>query len=58
VRNVYSVATNVEALRACLQTLEIGQGIGNLEPQTGVFPDFVAFIIRNRMALGLKLGPS
>lgn len=46
--NLYSVTTNVEALRALVKTFEIGQGIGNLEPQTGVFPDFVAPIIRNR----------
>lgn len=46
--NLYSVTTNAEALRALVKTFEIGQGIGNLEPQTGVFPDFVAPIIRNR----------
>ena len=46
--NLYSVTTNVEALRALVKTFEVAQDIGNLEPQIEVRPDYFAPIIRNR----------
>ena len=46
--NLYSVTTNVEALRALVRDFEVAIDIGNLPPQIGVFPDYVAPIIRNR----------
>lgn len=46
--NLYSVTTNVEAIRALVRAFEVADDVGNLPPQTGVFPDFVAPIIRNR----------
>ncbi len=46
--NLYSVTTNVEAIRALVRAFEVAEDVGNLPPQTGVFPDFVAPIIRNR----------
>lgn len=46
--NLYSVTTNVEAIRALIRTFEVADDVGNLPPQTEVFPDFVAPIIRNR----------
>ena len=46
--NLYSVTTNVEAIRALVRAFEVADDVGNLAPQTGVFPDFVAPIIRNR----------
>ena len=49
--NLYSITTNLEALRALVKTFEIDATVGNLPPQTGVFPDFVAPIIRNRAGI-------
>lgn len=49
--HAYSITTNVEALRHMVQTIfqfEVGANIGNLAPQTGVYPDMLAPIIRNQ----------
>jgi len=46
--NLYSVTTNVEALRAVIREFRVTEDIGNLPPLTGVFPDYLAPIIRNR----------
>ncbi|MCB1466953.1 MAG: SOS response-associated peptidase family protein [Rhizobiaceae bacterium] len=46
--NLYSVTTNVDAIRALVRDLHIDQDvIGNMPPQTGVFPDYLAPIVRN-----------
>lgn len=46
--NLYSVTTNIEALRAIVKTFRIADDIGNMEPIVEVRPDYVAPIIRNR----------
>lgn len=46
--NLYSVTTNIEALRALAGMFEIADDIGNFPPQTGVYPDYPAPVIRNR----------
>lgn len=46
--NLYSVVTNVEALRAIVGDIQVDlSAIGNMAPQTGVFPDYLAPIVRN-----------
>jgi putative SOS response-associated peptidase YedK len=45
--HAYSITTNLEALRALRFTFEVASNIGNLAPQTGVYPDMLAPIIRN-----------
>ena len=46
--NLYSVTTNVEAIRAFVRDLVIDvPKIGNFEPQTFVVPDYFAPIVRN-----------
>lgn len=46
--NLYSVTTNVEAIRAFVRDLVVDVGrIGNFEPQTFVVPDYHAPIVRN-----------
>lgn len=45
--NLYSVNTNVEALRALVGLFRVAEEIGNLPPQPGVFPDYPAPIVRN-----------
>ena len=46
--NLYSVTTNVEAIRAFIRDLVVDVGrIGNFEPQTFVVPDYHAPIVRN-----------
>ncbi|OEO32739.1 hypothetical protein VW23_010100 [Devosia insulae DS-56] len=52
--HAYSITTNVEAIRQMVQTIfgfEVGANIGNLPPQTGVYPDMLAPIIRNQPGL-------
>jgi putative SOS response-associated peptidase YedK len=44
--NLYAITTNAEAIR--LITKPMGGGFANLPPLRGVFPDFVAPIVRNR----------
>lgn len=47
--NLYSVSTNIEAIRAIVKAFDIDErSIGNFAPQLGVYPDFLAPIIRNR----------
>lgn len=46
--NLYSVVTNVEAIRAFVGDMEVDlAAIGNMAPQTGVYPDYLAPIVRN-----------
>lgn len=46
--NLYSVTTNVESIRAFVRDLVVDTAaIGNFSPQTGVFPDYLAPIVRN-----------
>lgn len=46
--NLYSVITNVEAVRAWVRDIVIDmERIGNFAPQPGVYPDYLAPIIRN-----------
>jgi len=43
--NLYSVTTNQEAIRALFRV--INRYVGNLPPMPGVFPDYLAPVIRN-----------
>lgn len=46
--NLYSVTTNVEAIRAFVRDMHVDEMvIGNMPPMTGVFPDYLAPIVRN-----------
>ena len=45
--HAYSITTNLAALQALRFTFEVASNIGNLAPQTGVYPDMLAPIIRN-----------
>ena len=45
--HAYSITTNLDALRRLRFTFEVASNIGNLAPQTGVYPDMLAPIIRN-----------
>lgn len=48
--HAYSVTTNVEAIRQFVQAafrFEVNANVGNLPPQTGVYPDLFAPIIRH-----------
>lgn len=46
--NLYSVTTNVEAIRAFVRDMHVNDvAIGNMPPQPAVFPDFLAPIVRN-----------
>lgn len=46
--NLYGVTTNVEAIRHFVRDMKIDQvAIGNFEPQTAIFPDYFAPIVRN-----------
>ena len=46
--NAYSMTTNVEAIRDFVRLFEVATDIGNLPPQTGIYPDLFAPIVRNR----------
>src|SRR5258708_21474913 len=43
--NLYSIATNQEAIRALFRV--INRYVGNLPPMPGVFPDYPAPVLRN-----------
>ena len=46
--NLYSMTTNVEAIRAFIRDMCVDEiAIGNFPPQTGIFPAFLAPIVRN-----------
>ena len=49
--NAYSMTTHVEAIRDFVRVFEVATGIGNLPPQTGIYPDLLAPIVRNRDGL-------
>jgi putative SOS response-associated peptidase YedK len=44
-RNLYSITTNQEAIRALFRV--INRYVGNLPPMPGVFPDYPAPVVRN-----------
>jgi putative SOS response-associated peptidase YedK len=44
--HAYSITTNLEALRQLRFAFEVAANIGNLPPQTGIYPDMLAPIIR------------
>jgi len=44
-RNLYSITTNQEAIRALFRV--VNRYVGNLPPMPGVFPDYPAPVIRN-----------
>jgi putative SOS response-associated peptidase YedK len=46
--HAYSITTNLEALQRLRFTFEVAVNIGNLPPQTGIYPDMLAPIIRNK----------
>jgi putative SOS response-associated peptidase YedK len=46
--NLYSITTNQEAIRALLRV--INRYVGNLPPMPGVFPDYLAPVMRNGSA--------
>jgi putative SOS response-associated peptidase YedK len=43
--NLYSITTNQEAIRALFRV--INRYVGNLPPMPGVFPDYLAPVVRN-----------
>jgi putative SOS response-associated peptidase YedK len=43
--NLYSITTNQAAIAALFRVLN--QSVGNLPPMTGVFPDYLAPVVRN-----------
>ena len=45
--NLYSVVTNVEAIHRFVKVVSINRDIGNFPPLPGVFPDYLAPIVRN-----------
>jgi len=44
--NLYSLTTNVEAIRRLFKVERVAPGIGNMEPLPGVFPGQDAPVIR------------
>ena len=48
--NLYSMTSNIEAIRALVKTLDLFSDVGNLRPQRAIFPDFLAPIVRNTEA--------
>jgi putative SOS response-associated peptidase YedK len=54
--HAYSITTNVEALRQAVRAMfkqtvfdfDVADNVGNMAPQTGIYPDMLAPIIRNR----------
>lgn len=48
--NLYSVTTNVDAIRSFVRDMHVNEvTIGNMPPQPAVFPDYLAPIVRNFM---------
>lgn len=45
--NLYSVTTNRQAIIDFAKATKVAEAIGNMPPQTGVFPDYEAPIVRN-----------
>ncbi|MCC2095993.1 MAG: SOS response-associated peptidase [Hyphomicrobiales bacterium] len=48
--NLYSMTSNIEAIRALVKHLDRISDVGNLRPQRAIFPDFLAPIVRNTEA--------
>ena len=61
--HAYSITTNEEALRQVIRAMfkqtvfdfDVADNIGNMAPQTGIYPDMFAPIIRNRPGLRREL---
>ncbi len=45
--NLYSHIGGRDAIIAIARAMRVAENIGNLEPQTGIFPDYAAPIVRN-----------
>lgn len=45
--NLYSHISNRQAILEFTKAMEVAEIVGNLEPQTGIFPDYAAPIVRN-----------
>ena len=45
--NLYSMTTNVQAVRDFVRDLKRWESVGNLRPQRSIYPDFMAPIVRN-----------
>ena len=46
--NLYSVTTNIQAIRDLVKGFRVNEAaIGNFPPQTAIFPDYLAPIVRN-----------
>jgi len=56
--NLYSMTTNVEAIRAFVKAtreIQLHPNLGNFPPQPGIYPDYLAPIIRNMDDLSRQL---
>ena len=49
--NLYSVTTNIEAIRELVRDLKVSGDIGNFPPIPAVFPNYLAPIVRNRAGI-------
>ena len=45
--NLYSQTSNRQAIIDFTSAMAVAETVGNLEPQTGIFPDYVAPVVRN-----------
>lgn len=45
--NLYSHTSNRQAILDFTKAMAVAEAVGNLEPQTGIFPDYAAPIVRN-----------
>ncbi len=45
--NLYSHTSNRQAILDFTKAMAVAETVGNLEPQTGIFPDYMAPIVRN-----------
>ena len=45
--NLYSHTSNGQAILDFTKAMAVAEIVGNLEPQTGIFPDYAAPIVRN-----------
>jgi putative SOS response-associated peptidase YedK len=46
--NLYSMTTNIDAIREFVRVFEIAPAVGNFPPLPAIYPDFLAPVIRNR----------
>ena len=45
--NLYSHTSNRQAILDFTKAMAVAETVGNLEPQTGIFPDYMAPVVRN-----------